>query len=81
MRTTQAQLEGTATRLNDMLARRGSSARVDVSGRNGNQGLDLADTDSRIHKTITVGTKGEIWDYMHAMMEALWLLEEPYISR
>jgi len=83
-RTTQAQLDGTAERLNEMLARRGSSARVDVSGRNGHQGLDLETVDEdgkvRTSKCLTIGTKTDMWDYMHAMMEALWLLEEPYVK-
>ena len=80
-RTTQSQLEGTAHRLNAMLEERGSTARVDVSGRIGHQGLDVYTTDrgpTAPTKTLTVGTKTEIWDYMHAMISALYLLEEPY---
>ena len=72
------QIEHTTEALNAMFEKRGSTARVFAQGRSGHTGLDLMNEAGAIQKTLTVGTKSEVWDYMHAMMEALWLLEPPY---
>jgi hypothetical protein len=76
--TTRSQVEGIADSLNEMLEARGSSARVRVEGRNGYTAVDLGTADGRTVKNLHAGTKTEAWQYIYAMREGLWLLEEPF---
>lgn len=79
-RVSSSQLDGAAAHLNGMLESRGSSARVDVSRRNGYVAVDLSDVSGHILRTLTVGTTSETYQFVRAMMEGLWLLEPPHIS-
>jgi hypothetical protein len=78
--TAKAEMEGTAEALNEMFRKRGSKARVLLEGRYGYTGLDLGDENGGVVKNLTAGTRSDVTLYLRAMMEALWLLEEPYIQ-
>lgn len=77
-RISRSQVDGLAMSLNEALEARGSNARVAVQGRNGYTALDLATADGRTVKNLHAGTKNDVWNYLYAMRESLWLLEEPY---
>ena len=81
--TTKAEMEGRAEMVNSTLARRGSTARVFVQARNGGTALDLTTIDGKPGtsvRTLTFGTRGEVYRYLVAMSEALWALDEPYAA-
>lgn len=84
MRVSRKQLDGTVARLNSALESKGSSARLVLEGRYGHTGLDVATVDmlerspGSVSRTLTVGTTGELAQYLRGMQEALWLLEPPY---
>lgn len=80
--TTKSERDAVEERLNDMLAKRGSSARVVATSQNGGTSLALTDEEhlasGTLIRSLTFGTKREVVNYMRAMQEALWLLEPPY---
>jgi hypothetical protein len=57
--------------LNRRFESRGSSIRYELQGRNGSVALDRYHTDGRCLSTVTVGTKREVGDFLHAAMVAL----------
>lgn len=82
MTTTRKQLEALALVLNEMLGRRGSIGRVTIQGQNGGYALDLTTTEHSVGtcvRSLRCGTKSELEDYLRAMQEALWLLDEPFV--
>ena len=76
-RITRADLDTRVANLNRRMEHHGSNARYAVQGRNGHIGLDryLAGENFNMQGTVTVGTKREIGDYLHAMMVVLDDLE------
>lgn len=82
MATTYKQVEGTAERLNGMLAARGSTYFVGVEQRNGHTALDLCYKDASrnagygVSRGLTVGTRGECWQFLYAMIEGLTVADE-----
>lgn len=78
-RITRAQVDARVENLNRRMEARGSIYRYIAEGRNGHIGLDRIAKDDpqdprqRFHVvgTVTVGTKREVAEFLHAMMVAL----------
>lgn len=82
MTITREGLDKLAERVNDMLEARGSIGRVTIQGQNGGYALDLTTTEHSVGtcvRSLRFGTKSELEDYLRAMQEALWLLDEPFM--
>jgi hypothetical protein len=83
-RVSLKQLEQLATVLNRAFEARGSTARVVVGARYDYHALDLTTADylenhsGAMVKSLCLGRTGELDTYMRAMLEALWLVSEPY---
>ncbi len=60
--------------VNRALVLSGATDFIFTQGRNGYTGLDLADKDGSCLRTLTVGTKREVYEYMGAMLEMAWML-------
>ncbi len=71
-RITRATVDARLENLNRRLESRGSAVRWSVQGRNGYIGLDrMRASDGAMLATITVGTKREVADFLHAAMVAI----------
>jgi hypothetical protein len=78
-RTTRKEADAVVNSLNEMLAARGSDARVHLEGRYDYHALDLG-TAAQVargaaQKTLTLGQLGEVVRYARAMREAIWLID------
>lgn len=63
--------------LNEQLAARGATRRLQIEGRNGYVGLDEITTAGVVVRTISCGTSREICEVMKGMQNALWMIEAP----
>jgi hypothetical protein len=78
-RITRANVDERCANVNRRMESRGSLIRYTVEGRNGHLGLDRMTKDDpadkreryTIQSTVTVGTKREVAEFLHAMMVAL----------
>ncbi len=61
--------------VNRALVLAGTTGGVFTQGRNGYTGLDYFDTTTgSVLRTLTCGTKREVYEYMGAMLEMAWAL-------
>lgn len=79
-RVTAKQLEQRAERVSHCFS---GALRVEVQGRSGQTALDLCDASGTI-RLLTIGTKRSTYDYLGAMLEALYIVgrgdDEPHAS-
>jgi hypothetical protein len=69
-RITRPNVDERCANVNRRMESRGSRIRYTVEGRNGYLGLDRY-IGEVCQSTVTVGTKGELGEFLHAMMVAL----------
>ncbi len=71
-RVTRANLDERVANLNRRMKDRGSDARYAIQGRNGYFGLDrYRASNGAMIDVVRTGTKGELGEFLHAMMVAL----------
>ena len=78
-RITRKELDAITGQVNEMLAARGSSARLEVEMRNGYCALDEGDVDGGAVRHLRAGTKTEIASAVRMIAQGMWLTSEPYV--
>ena len=73
--TTISQVEGTAETVTLMLQERGFQGKVLRDDRNI---VAVDDSHPTYYKRLMTGSKSEQWDFLHAMINTLWLLRPPW---
>ncbi len=73
-RVTNENLSNRVTAANRQLQVAGVGGQFVAQGRNGYTGLDYCDSIGTVIRTLTCGTKREVYDYLGAVIETAWLL-------